>query len=211
MIDKFWLNWKSSSGIVDLVMWKNRLILVDILKLHHVMRWNFFNQNFPFKKDWSRYALENKQTIKHIFSSVFLFLRTFCQIQLISSHTLVYAATFFSAVFMVSNLITYSLQTFSVKHFYRYMMALHFLFFFFFFFFWRGGSNNSTWCLGEGNIFTFSQDIWIPEIFHVLFCFVFCFDFFKICYEWRKDVSFPTIFMNCVWWRTGQRMTEPRG
>ena len=32
MIDKFWFNLKSSSGLVGLAMWKNGLILVDMLK-----------------------------------------------------------------------------------------------------------------------------------------------------------------------------------
>ena len=42
MIDRFWFNWKSSSGFVNLAMWKNGVILVDMFKLYHVMRWNFF-------------------------------------------------------------------------------------------------------------------------------------------------------------------------
>ena len=42
MMDEFWFNQKSSSGLVDLDMWKNGLILVDMFKLCHVMQWNFF-------------------------------------------------------------------------------------------------------------------------------------------------------------------------
>ena len=38
---KFWLNYKSSSGLVDLAKRKNGLIWVDMLKLRHAMRWIF--------------------------------------------------------------------------------------------------------------------------------------------------------------------------
>ena len=42
MIDEFCFSWKSSSGSVDVAMWKNRVSLVDMFKLRHVMRWNYF-------------------------------------------------------------------------------------------------------------------------------------------------------------------------
>ena len=38
VIDEFWLDMKSSSGLVDFIMWKkNGLILVDMFKLSHDM------------------------------------------------------------------------------------------------------------------------------------------------------------------------------
>ena len=44
MIDKFWLNCKSSSGLVDVAKWKNGVILADMFKLRHVMRWNLIEK-----------------------------------------------------------------------------------------------------------------------------------------------------------------------
>ena len=44
MIDKFWFNWKSLSGLVGLAMWKNGALLVDMLKLSQVMRWHFLEK-----------------------------------------------------------------------------------------------------------------------------------------------------------------------